>query len=48
MVQILWRNESTLYQTVHAQTGFHALARISHMDDSVTDGNLDILPYEVC
>jgi len=45
MVKLLWRNDSTLYQTVHTQAGFHVLALISHMDDWVAHGKLDILAY---
>jgi len=45
MVQLLRRNDSTLYQTVHTQAGFHVLAHISHMDDWVTHGKLEIFAY---
>jgi len=43
MVQLLWRNDCTLYQTFHTQTGFHVLAHISHIDFSVTHLKLEIL-----
>ena len=45
MEEALWRNDGTLYQTVHTQAGFHDLARVSHMDDSMTHGKLKILAY---
>ena len=45
MVQFLWRNDSTLYQPVHTQAGFRVLALVSHMDDGVSDGKLEILAY---
>ena len=45
MVELLWRNDSALYQTVHTQTGFLVLAHISLMDDGVTDGKFEILAY---
>ena len=45
MVQFLWRNDSTLYQPIHTQAGFHVLALVSHMDGGVSDGKLEILAY---
>ena len=45
MVQLLWRNDSTIYQNVHTQARFLVLARISHMDDRVTHGKFEILAY---
>jgi len=44
MVQ-LWRNDSTLYQTIHTQARFFVIALISDMDDGVTDEKLVILTY---
>jgi len=45
MVQLIWRIDISLYQTVHTQVGFHVLARISHMGDCVTNEKLKILAY---
>jgi len=45
MVRLLRRNDTTIYQTVHKQSGFHDLERISHIEERVTDGNLEILAY---
>ena len=45
MEQLLWRHDITLYQPVHTEASFHVLAYISHMNDGVTDGKLEILAY---
>ena len=45
MAKPLWRNDSTLYQTVHTQAGFVVLAHVSHMDDWVVHVKLKILAY---
>jgi len=45
MVQFLRRNNNTLYQPIHTEGGFLVLAHISHMNESVTDGKLEILVY---
>jgi len=47
MIQILWRNDSTLYKPIHTQASFHVLAHISQIDCGLTDGKLELLAY-VC
>jgi hypothetical protein len=43
MIQSLRRNDTTFYQTVHAQARFDVLARVSHLNDRMTYGKFEIL-----
>ena len=41
----LWWNDRTFYQSILMQAGFLVLARVSHMDDWMAHGELEILSH---
>jgi len=43
MIRPLERNGRTFYQAVHTQAIFLVIARVSHMDDGMADGELEVL-----
>jgi len=45
MIQPLWRKDRTFYETLLAQTGFHTFVSVSHMDDRIAHGELEVLAY---
>jgi len=45
MIQVLWRKDSTLYQTVHTQADFHVVTHVSHVNDWGSHRKLEILAY---
>jgi hypothetical protein len=45
MIQPLWRIARTLDKALLAQTGFPVFASVSHMDDRMAHGELEVLAY---
>jgi hypothetical protein len=45
MIQPLWRNDRTFHKTLLAQTGFPVFASVSHMDDQMAHGELEVLAF---
>ena len=45
MIQPLWRNDRTFYKAFLAQAGFIFFASVSHMDDRIAHGELEVLAY---
>jgi hypothetical protein len=45
MIQPLWRKDRTFYETLLAQRGFPVFASVSHMDDRMDHGELEVLVY---
>jgi len=45
IIQSLWRNDSTFYEALLAQTGFLVFASVSHMDERMAHRELVVFTY---
>ena len=45
MIQPLKWKDRTFYKAIHTKTGFLVFARVSHMDEWMAHGELEILAY---
>jgi len=45
MIQPLWRNDRTFHDSLLAETGFPVFASVSHKDDPMVHGELEVFTY---